>query len=139
MGLYSLTHSHTHSLTHPLTHPFTHTLTHSLTHPRTHSPTHCDIYTNLESVGELEVHHVKGVIILPQNWVNGLPHVASLRDLHDLGELVGKVHLEYVPLVGLQDVQMLWMVGGGGGEREGGGGGERERGRRRGEREGEEE
>ena len=87
------------------------TLTHSLTHPPTHSPTHCDIYTHLESVGELEVHHVEGVIVLPQHWVNGLPHVASLRDLHDLGELVGKVDLEYVPLVGLQDVQMLWMMG----------------------------
>lgn len=45
--------------------------------------------------------------MLLEDGLDGLLHCARRRNLHYLGDLIREVHFKHVPLVRLEDIQML--------------------------------
>lgn len=66
-----------------------------------------DLCTNLEVGGKSELHDLVVVTLLDEDGSNGVTDGALWGDGHDLGDLVGQVHFKHVPLVLLEDVQVL--------------------------------
>lgn len=62
---------------------------------------------HLKGVGKAKFHDVKRVAMFLEHWFDGVLHRTFWRNLHDLGHLVGEVHLKDISLVGLEDVEML--------------------------------
>lgn len=61
----------------------------------------------LEVVGKVQLHDVKAVTVLGEDWLDRVPHCAVLGHRHDLVDLVGEAHFEDVALVSLEDVEVL--------------------------------
>ncbi len=74
---------------------------------RKHLLLQLDLKTDLEVVGETQLHDLEVVAVLGEYGSDGVADRALLGDGHDLGHLVGQVDLKHVPLVFLEDVQVL--------------------------------